>query len=67
MWAFLSRRFRRWALFALAVPVGRRVLEMLRDRSARSRGHASRLTKALDQAGQAVGSLDRRGRRRRGW
>ena len=67
MWAFLSRRFRRWALFALAVPIGRRVIDALRERSASSRGESSRLTRGLDQAGRAVGSLDRRGRRRRRW
>lgn len=65
MWAFLSRRFRQWALFALAVPVAGWLVERLRVRAAAARGESSKITRALHQAGRALDTVDRRGRRRR--
>lgn len=65
MWAFLSRRFRQWALFALAVPVGRWLLGQVRERIAVSRGEQSRVVRTLSSTDRALGRFDRSGRGRR--
>lgn len=62
MWAFFSRRFRRYLLFAVGAPVLAWVLGQLREGIVARRGESG-LTRSLDTAG---GWLSRRGRRRRG-
>lgn len=62
MWAFFSRRFRRYLLFAVGTPVLAWVLEQLREGIVARRGESG-LTRSLDTAG---GWLSRRRRRRRG-
>ena len=66
MWALLSSRLRTWLLFALLVPVVRRIVRVLADRRERSAPNA-RTTKALRGADRSVTRLeDRRTRGRRG-
>jgi hypothetical protein len=53
MWAFLSRRLRRWVLIAVAAPLGARLLHSLADTVEERRGRSS-LTKGLRGAAGMV-------------
>jgi hypothetical protein len=46
MWFLISRRFRRWLIIALAVPLGSWLLAKLADRIGDRRGESA-MTKAL--------------------
>lgn len=63
MWAFLSRRFRTWILFAIAIPVMRYVVHRI-TRFAQRRRPGARSTSLLTHADATVTSLaERRDRR----
>lgn len=50
LWAFVSRRFRRWALFAVGVPVAAWTLDRIGEEMEHRRGESG-TTQALRSAG----------------
>lgn len=65
VWAFVSRRFRRWALFAVGVPVAAWTLDRIGEEIEERRGESS-ATQALRSAGQWLHGQERGGGDRRG-
>jgi hypothetical protein len=64
MWAFLSRRFRTWALLVVGVPVSAWVLDTVADRMEESRGETD-MTRGLHGAGSWLRQRSGRGDQRR--
>lgn len=62
IWAFFTRRFRLWLLFALGVPILRRVLAGAGD-SLEARTGESAATRALRTGHRQLARFDRRARR----
>ena len=62
IWAFFTRRFRLWLLFALGVPVLRRVLSNVGD-TLEQRNGESALTRGLRTGNQQLARYDRRARK----
>jgi hypothetical protein len=62
IWAFFSRRFRLWLLFALGVPVLRRVLADVGD-SLEQRNGETALTRGLRTGNEQLARYDRRARK----
>lgn len=63
MWAFFSRRLRRWLLFVVGLPILGWVLRSVSDAVESRRGEQSRLASGLRSASDLVDR--RKGRRRR--
>ena len=63
MWTFLSRRLRRWVLFAIAWPVARLLVRRL-ARTADHRDPSTRTAKTLRRVDSAVATVSRRSSRR---
>jgi hypothetical protein len=61
IWAFFSRRFRLWLLFALGVPVLRRVLADVSS-TLEERNGESTLTRGLRTGHEQLARYDRRAR-----
>lgn len=64
MWALLSRRLRQWAILAIAVPVGAKLLQRVGSELEQRRG-ASNVSKGLKRGGEWLEDLRGGGRRRR--
>jgi hypothetical protein len=62
IWAFFSRRFRLWLLFALGVPVLRRVLAELGDTIEERNGETA-VTRGLRTGHEQLARYDRRARK----
>jgi hypothetical protein len=62
IWAFFSRRFRLWLLFALGVPVLRRVLADVGDTLEQRNGQTA-LTRGLRTGHEQLARYDRRARK----
>lgn len=58
VWAFVSRRFRRWALFAVGVPVAAWTLDRIGEEMEERRGESS-TTQALRSAGHWLHGQER--------
>jgi hypothetical protein len=63
MWALLSRRFRRWLLMVVAVPLLGALARRLADRI-EERSGPTRTSRALDSVGRAAQSPKQRQRQR---
>ena len=61
MWVLLSSRVRTWLLLAVLVPVARRALRQVAERTA----PVSRATRTLHAADSALSRVDRRERKAR--
>jgi hypothetical protein len=59
MWVFFSRRLRRWALLAIAVPLARLLVHRL-ALAADRRDPSARTARTLHQADSAVTAVSRR-------
>ena len=64
IWAFFSRRFRLWALFAIGVPLVRRLLGAAGSRMEAS-GRETPLTRGVRSGNQYLSRYERKGRRAR--
>lgn len=62
IWAFFSRRFRLWLLFALGVPILRRLLAGFGDSLQQRQGETS-LTRGLRSGHDHLERYDRRARK----
>jgi hypothetical protein len=60
MWALLSRRFRKWLLMAVAVPLIGALARNLADRLERRHGGPNTASRALDRVGQVARSPKQR-------
>ena len=62
IWAFFTRRFRLWLLFALGIPVLRRLLGEV-GQTLEQRNGESALTRGLRTGNQHLARYDRRARK----
>lgn len=62
IWAFFTRRFRLWLLFALGVPVLRRVMGEVSDSLEQRKGETT-LTRGLRSGHDHLARYDRRARK----
>ena len=62
IWAFFTRRFRLWLLFALGVPVLRRLLSGVGDKLEERSGETA-LTRGLRTGNSHLARYDRRARK----
>ncbi len=62
MWVFLTRRFRRWLIMAIAVPVLGAVARRLSERIEKKHAGPTKTSKALGHAGRFAQSTRKKGR-----
>ena len=62
IWAFFTKRFRLWVLFALGVPVLRRLMAGVGD-SLEQRGGETPVTRGLRSGHQYLARFDRKARK----